>query len=1002
MIGALAAILVWAQGVSPAADSIAVLARRADTVAVRAAVRAAPDAARVAFRRLQEEAARNPPGSLGAAPLGAAALLADGYAAVWGDSFLLLESDRFRRWSAAQRRTKVRLDSLRLAGNDALGEAGPRAAIRRWRQSARLALAIGDSAGLAAAEGNIGTGFVHLSRLDTAATHLERARMLASLAGDRRTAANAATALGAVARYHGDLRRAHMAYVDAAALRRRIGDMRGLVADYNNLGLLADLVGDPEGANALHDSALALARAHVLSDGEAAALRNLGELAATRGNGREAQRRYDEALAVHRRMDDRFGAALVLRDVGLLRERGGDLRGALTVLRQALREFEALELPDEAALTRADLAGVLALRGDLMGARSELRRAETDARRTGASEEVRAALAVATGDVAARFNDFAAAERAYRRAELLYRVVADLDGLAAARWTRGVQALRREEYARAVPFLAGSVQGYEAAGDRRAAAHTRVLLGFAQLRQGRASAARRAMEQAVRALDALDDPIGRSAALAAVGDLEIELERPAAAESAYAAGIAVLGGRHAPEIAWRLRAGLGGAAEARGALDAAAAAYGEAIGVIERAARPLAGPELRADFLADKAEVYARLARVEMRRGRAAQAFAVSEQLHARRLREVTVAAGAVRPVAWRAVAAALDSGQALVEYLATDEAVLAFVVRPDTILALDLATDRRTIATLVDFARGTLAVDAARARAAWRAPLRRLHDLLIAPLEEAGHLAGTRSLVVVPNAELHYLPFAALMDRRAGDRFLVERYDLESTPSAAIWAERPRARPPVRSVLAMAPLPEALPASTREVAAIGARFGPRATVLVGVEGSLGAFRERAPRADIVHVATRGRVERLDPLSSHISFAAAAGDDGRLEVRDLVGFALPASLVVLSACETALGGGRLTDVPAGDDWVGFVHAFLAAGAAGVVATLWTVSDSASAGLMDAFYMEVAAGRPPAAALASAQRRGIAGGAESPLSWAGFVSVAGGATTRESRHAGGSP
>jgi CHAT domain-containing protein len=43
-------------------------------------------------------------------------------------------------------------------------------------------------------------------------------------------------------------------------------------------------------------------------------------------------------------------------------------------------------------------------------------------------------------------------------------------------------------------------------------------------------------------------------------------------------------------------------------------------------------------------------------------------------------------------------------------------------------------------------------------------------------------------------------------------------------------------------------------------------------------------------------------------------------VHEVFGATLYARLVVLSACQTAIGAGQLADVPAGDDWIGFVEA----------------------------------------------------------------------------------
>src|SRR3989454_5840916 len=216
-----------------------------------------------------------------------------------------------------------------------------------------------------------------------------------------------------------------------------------------------------------------------------------------------------------------------------------------------------------------------------------------------------------------------------------------------------------------------------------------------------------------------------------------------------------------------------------------------------------------------------------------------------------------------------------------------------------------------------------------------RSHEYLIAPIEEAGLLAGKTRLVLVPHAELHYLPFAALVDRAGAGRFLIERYEVTVTPSAAVWlalGDRGASRAS-SGVLALAPRPDVLPGSRREVAAVGGLVGAEARVLTAGGATEDAFRREAPRRRIVHLATYGVLNKRNPLFSFVELAAGGGQDGRLEVHEVFGLHLAADLVVLSACETGVGSGALADVPAGDDWVGLVRAFLNAGAAHVVATL---------------------------------------------------------------------
>jgi CHAT domain-containing protein len=335
----------------------------------------------------------------------------------------------------------------------------------------------------------------------------------------------------------------------------------------------------------------------------------------------------------------------------------------------------------------------------------------------------------------------------------------------------------------------------------------------------------------------------------------------------------------------------------------------------------------------------------------------------------------------------------ALLEYLLGDSTSMVFVVTSDGVNALDLGVGRDTLASLVDFARGALErTEHQHAGAAWRAPLRRLFDHLVAPVESSGLLRGKRLLLIVRHAELHYLPFAALIGPGRSPHFLIERYDVAYVPSASVWVRlRQRGAKPVPSgVLALAPRSGALPGSQAEVEAIRELYRGRVTLLVGSRASKRAFRTESPRYGVVHLATYGVLNKHNPLFSYVELAPQGGDDGRLEVHEVFGLGLAAELVVLSACQTAPGAGALADVPAGDDWVGLVQAFLYSGAANVLATLWPVEDQATARFMERFYRGLRSGRTEAAALAGAQRAALRDPATAhPFFWAPFTLVGAG-------------
>ena len=122
----------------------------------------------------------------------------------------------------------------------------------------------------------------------------------------------------------------------------------------------------------------------------------------------------------------------------------------------------------------------------------------------------------------------------------------------------------------------------------------------------------------------------------------------------------------------------------------------------------------------------------------------------------------------------------------------------------------------------------------------------------------------------------------------------------------------------------------------------------------------------IVHFATHGLINNQHPELSGIvlSLVDEKGkpQNGFLRLYDLYNLKLSAELVVLSACQTALG----KEIK-GEGLVGLTRGFMYAGAPRVVASLWQIDDRASAELMKRFYQGMLGeGLRPAAALRAAQ------------------------------------
>lgn len=141
----------------------------------------------------------------------------------------------------------------------------------------------------------------------------------------------------------------------------------------------------------------------------------------------------------------------------------------------------------------------------------------------------------------------------------------------------------------------------------------------------------------------------------------------------------------------------------------------------------------------------------------------------------------------------------------------------------------------------------------------------------------------------------------------------------------------------------------------------------------------------IVHFATHGLINSQHPELSGLVLSQideqGRQQDGFLRAHDLYNLKLEADLVVLSACQTALG-----KQIKGEGLVGLVRGFMYAGAPRVVASLWDVKDEATSELMKRFYQKMLEeGMRPAAALRAAQ---VSMWREprwqAPYYWAGFM------------------
>ena len=342
-----------------------------------------------------------------------------------------------------------------------------------------------------------------------------------------------------------------------------------------------------------------------------------------------------------------------------------------------------------------------------------------------------------------------------------------------------------------------------------------------------------------------------------------------------------------------------------------------------------------------------------------------------------------LRPDAMRSM---LEEGEAIIifdlrEGAPRHEAVtsVAYVVLPETIHNYPLDVEPESLAETIRFFRDHIGSTQPGER--WEPIARRLYRDLMQPLIDTLP-DDVRHLHIIPEGTLHYLPFAALQNEEG--QFLVEQFSLSVAPSASILSLTRHQNPKQwQSMMLLGDPDGRLPGSRDEILGIaGSENVKQNEVLLGKAATKAAVTQLAPTSDVIHFATHGRFVKQDPARSHLELHG----EEVLSVEEIGKLKLQAYLVTLSACETAISGGRISDVPDGDEWVGFNQAFLAAGTPTVMASLWPIDDRVSSTFMIDFYKKLRV-TGKAQALAEVQRRFIQDArTRHPFYWAPFTVV----------------
>ena len=369
------------------------------------------------------------------------------------------------------------------------------------------------------------------------------------------------------------------------------------------------------------------------------------------------------------------------------------------------------------------------------------------------------------------------------------------------------------------------------------------------------------------------------------------------------------------------------------------------------------GASFRADFLgssgrsvSDRSEQFARI-RTALR-----QVPTFEKALEPPTLDEIGMAAQPKRPLAY--LGSARKGSYAIVMDRSKDGKVtLEAINAPDC--------DSQSIALLAMaglYSDGTQVVSSAYLAAQSHAPeyldssIEALSPLLgeklLRPLAEYLDSLDAYGVTIVPAGLLKLMPLHAVSWEVEGEnrRILIDDFDVTFTPSARLGLAcmqrvAQRNDDPIRLVGVANPLPHPNPlegAKTELEVIEGLLPAGEHLVLKGGEATKERVLEALPSATHAHFACHGEGRFMEPT---LSSALSLSDEEELTALEVASLEIQARLVVASACETGVVQGYKSI----DEALGLATAFIAAGAAGVVSTLWEVDDLATALIVSKFY-----------------------------------------------------
>lgn len=319
-----------------------------------------------------------------------------------------------------------------------------------------------------------------------------------------------------------------------------------------------------------------------------------------------------------------------------------------------------------------------------------------------------------------------------------------------------------------------------------------------------------------------------------------------------------------------------------------------------------------------------------------------------------------------------------IIDYYVLEEKTLIWIMSNDSFATIHLPLGEKNLQPLIFQLRGSLSDYKSQE---YFSNIDDLSKKIIEPL--LGFFDKKKHIVIIPHRSLSYIPFQVL---RANGHYLVENYAVSYAPSLNAYCYSVQKKSTEKSSLLAFGNPAIndpsfipLPGAETEVKEIAQLFN-QPTIYIGPEATETQLLQNAFQFDIIHLSTHALSDEQFPMYSFIVLAPDQKNDGFLFAHEVFQLSLSSNLVVLSACQTALG-----QLSPSEGLVGLSRSFFYAGTPSLIASLWNVSDQSTMELFIYFYKYWFQGYSKSQALQMAQKV-ILNKYPHPYFWAPFILI----------------